>query len=51
MTNFSNQPKKSNTKKDFTSLIELILKQKKQDRILKQKNPKIKQYEQLFYRY
>jgi hypothetical protein len=40
-----------NTKKKFSSLIDLIIKQQKQDRILKQNNPKIKQHEQLFYRY
>ena len=51
MTNYSNRQKILNTKKKWSSLIELILKQQKQDRILKQKNPKIKQYEQLYNRY
>ena len=51
MTNYSNQMKILNTKKKFSIIIDLILKQQKQDRILKQKNPKIKQYEQLLYRY
>lgn len=51
MTNYSNRQKILNTKKKWSSLIELILKQQKQDRILKQNHPQIKQYEQLFYRY
>jgi hypothetical protein len=51
MTNYSNRQKILNTKKKWSSLIDLILKQQKQDRILKQNNPKIKNYEQLFYRY
>lgn len=51
MTNYSNREKILNTKKKLSSIIEIILKQQKQDRILKQKNPKIKKYEQLFYRY
>ena len=51
MKNYSNQQKILNTKKKLSFLIELIIKQQKQDRILKQKNPKIKKYEQLFYRY
>lgn len=51
MTNYSNRQKILNTKKKWSSIIDLILKQQKQDRILKQTNPKIKQYEQLFYRY
>lgn len=51
MTNSSNREKILNTKKKWSSIIDLILKQQKQDRILKQNNPKIKQYEQLFHRY
>ena len=51
MINYSNREKILNTKKKFSSLIDLIIKQQKQDRILKQKNPKIKKHEQLFYRY
>jgi hypothetical protein len=51
MTNSLNRQKILNTKKKWSSIIDLILKQQKQDRILKQINPKIKQYEQLFYRY
>ena len=51
MTNYLNRQKKFNTKKKWSSLIELIIKQQRQDRILKQNNPKIKQYEQLLYRY
>jgi len=51
MTNYSNRQKILNTKKKLSFLIELIIKQQKQDRILKQNNPKIKNYEQLFYRY
>ena len=51
MINYLNRSKILNTKKKWSSIIELILKQQKQDRILKQSNPQIKQYEQLFYRY
>ena len=51
MTNSLNRQNKLNTKKKWSFLIELIIKQQKQDRILKQSNPQIKQYEQLLYRY
>lgn len=51
MPNSSNRQNKLNTKKKWNTLIELIVKQQRQNRILKQNNPKIKQYEQLLYRY
>ena len=51
MTNSSNQQKKLNTKKKWSTIIDLIIKQQRQTRILNQKNPKIKEYEQLLYRY
>jgi hypothetical protein len=51
MTNYSNREKILNTKKKWSSIINLIVKQQRQNRILKQNNPQIKQYEQLFYRY
>lgn len=51
MRNSLNRQKKLNTKKKWSSIINLILKQQKQNRILKQNHPQIKQYEQLFYRY
>ena len=51
MINYSRRQSKLNTKKKWSTIIELILKQQKQERILKQTNPQIKAYEQLFYRY
>jgi hypothetical protein len=51
MTKSSNRQKILNTKKKFSIIIELIIKQQRQQRILKQNNPKIKEYEQLLYRY
>ena len=51
MTNSLSRQKKLNTKKKWSTLINLIIKQQRQDRILKQRNPKIKEYEQLLYRY
>lgn len=51
MINYLNRQKILNTKKKFSSLIDLIIKQQKQDRILNQNNPKIKKYEQLYNRY
>jgi hypothetical protein len=51
MKNYSNQQKILNTKKKWSSIIDLLVKQQRQTRILNQKNPKIKEYEQLLYRY
>jgi hypothetical protein len=51
MTNYSNRQKILNTKKKWSSIIDLLVKQQRQTRILNQKNPKIKEYEQLLYRY
>ena len=51
MKNYSSQQKILNTKKKFSTIINLIVKQQRQNRILKQNNPQIKQYEQLLYRY
>lgn len=51
MTKSLNRQNKLNTKKKWSSIIDIIIKQNKQDRILKQNHPQIKQYEQLFYRY
>jgi hypothetical protein len=51
MTNYSNREKISNTKKKWSFLIEMIIKEQRQQRLLKQNNPKLKQYEQLLNRY
>lgn len=51
MKNYSSQQKILNTKKKFSTIINLIVKQQRQNRILKKNNPQIKQYEQLLYRY
>jgi len=51
MKDYSSQQKILNTKKKFNTIINLIVKQQRQNRILKQNNPQIKNYEQLLYRY